>query len=77
MPNNNFLIKSVFLLFFTELSCLVLERGLVSIRQINDNRIAGLDEILRRDHDLLAPLTRTCAEDGFVEQTRLEERSEV
>ena len=39
--------------------------------------MARLDQILRRDHDLLAPLTSARAEDGFIEQARFEERSEI
>ena len=46
------------------------------LRQIDHDRIARLHQILRRDHDLLAPLTRACAEDGFVEQSRFEEGAE-
>ena len=36
-----------------------------------------LDQILRRDHDLLAPLTSARAEDRFIEQARLKEGSEI
>ena len=49
---------------------------LTSLRQIHHNRITRFDQILRRDHDLLAPLTRSRAEHGFVQQARFEESSE-
>src|SRR5215212_9772025 len=50
--------------------------GLVSIRQVDHDRIARPDQVARRDHDLLAPLSRAGSEDWFLEQARLEEGTE-
>jgi hypothetical protein len=55
--------------------CYPLNTGF-SLRQIHHNRITCPHQILRRDHDLLAPLARASAEDGFFNQARLEEGSE-
>src|SRR6266508_83910 len=49
---------------------------LISIGKVHHNRIARPNQIFRRDHDLFAPLTSTCAEDGFIDETCLEEGSE-
>ena len=38
--------------------------------------MAGSDQVLRRDHDLLTPFARARPEDGFFNETRLEEGSE-
>ena len=48
----------------------------ISVRQIDHDRVGGSNQILRRDHDLLAPLSRARAEHGFVEETRFQKGSE-
>ena len=55
---------------------LFFRRRLLSLRQIDRDCLARFDQILRRDHDLFALLTRARAEDGFVNETRLKEGSE-
>src|SRR5688572_28454857 len=67
------LLKVLIIISFT---CSLWKHRLFSICQIDHNRITRPDQIFRCDHDLLAPLSRTRAEAGFIYETRLEEGSE-
>ena len=58
-----------------DLSNLFSNDRLIPICQIDHNRVAGFDQVFWRDHDLFAPLSRTRAEDGFVEETRFQKGS--
>src|SRR5512133_1346843 len=49
---------------------------LLPVGEIDDDSITGFDQVLRCDHDLLTPLSRACAEDRFLQETRLEEGTE-
>src|SRR5512138_3718620 len=65
-----------FLLFTFHFLLLLPTYRLLPIRQIDHDRVAGADQILGRDHDLLAPLPCARAEDGLFNETRLEEGPE-
>src|SRR5690349_12455604 len=65
------------MVLFTTICCvLVPAHRFFPIGQIDENGVAGLDQVLGRDHDLLSPLPRARAEDRFLYETRLEEGPE-
>src|SRR6266496_4649738 len=71
-----FLPETIHYSLLSALYSLITTHRFFPIRQIHHNSLTRFDQVLRRDHDLFAPLTRTGSKDWLIQQTRFQEGSE-